>query len=178
MKKWDTFKDGDIINALICFSDITNFAKSAKSMPMSDMAKFLKEAASNTTRYIEMASGRIVKHIGDSALIILPEESIDYTIKVLIQMKTELDHLLSSYNPLMKITLSLSYGELIFVQLDPFPMLDVFGDVVNKAAMLNNMPQHKGMFVVSEKIIELVKEETKALFREVRPAAVYLADLK
>ena len=127
MRKWESYQDGEIAQALVCFTDINGFAKASQSMSLPQMAAMLKEVAAITTRSIQKAGGRIVKYIGDSALLILPEEDLDCSVRALFTLKTELDQVLLGYNPPMRISFGLAYGKLIFTQLDPFPILDVSG---------------------------------------------------
>jgi class 3 adenylate cyclase len=144
-------------------------------MPLAKLAALAKQMAEITDHYVATADGKIIKYIGDASLLIFHEETIDASIQLMIQLKKELDNHLGSFDEAMTVTFSLSYGEIIFAQLKPLNTLDVFGQAVNQAALLNN-PTYRGQFVLSEAVMERASEKTKALFRESRPPATYIAN--
>lgn len=175
MQGWDSFRDGDISKALICFTDINHFVKTTQIMPLPKVAALLKDVAEITSKYAADADGKIIKYIGDASLMIFHEESIDTSIEMMRSLKEELDKYLGRYDAAMTVTFSLSYGEIIFAKLIPFKTMDLFGDAVNQAALLNS-PKHRGLFVISEAVRQRANEKTRALFHESGQQGTYIAN--
>jgi len=175
MKNWDAYSDGDITNVLNCFLDINHFARSTQAMPLRKVAELLKNVAGTIDQYVSNADGKIIKYIGDAALMIFHEDTIDRCIEQMLHLKEKLEELLCPYDTAMTVTFSLVHGEIIFGQLKPFKTLDIFGDAVNQAALLTN-PANRGKFVISEAAMQRANEKTRALFHERRPPAIHIAN--
>jgi class 3 adenylate cyclase len=175
MQEYLGLKDGDITNALVCFTDIARFTLAAKSLSVQQIARLLKQVSSIIAGHVAKTRGRVVKYIGDASLMVFPEEDVDTAIGELLAMKREVEEALTAVHPDLAITFSAHLGEIIIVQLEPFSSLDIMGDSVNLASRLNNQARGGG-FAISQQVYERLSDKTRLVFKKNVPPAVYLAD--
>ena len=84
------------VNALICFTDITGFSQVSKQFNSIELFQLLQEVANITANLVTDASGIIVKYIGDSSLIIFPDEKTDMGVRTLLKLKKDLENYFNS----------------------------------------------------------------------------------
>jgi len=167
--------NGQIISALICMYDLSGFARFSRSVDMKTMYCLLRDVAAITSDNIQHTSGTIIKYIGDAALILFPEESVDEGVRILLVLKQELENHLKKMNYITRnITFSLHFGEVIMGKLRPFDYMDVFGNTVNTAFLLDR-GNYRGKFVISPQVFRKLKPETRKKFHKFTPPIVYLA---
>lgn len=174
MKNFFSLKDGDTLTALVCFTDIAGFARTAKSIPSEEMVQLLKSVCSIIARCIGKTNGQVVKYIGDASLLVFPERDIDENVRELLRLKHEIEDYFRSNYPSLSITFSAHLGEITIAQLEPFDTLDILGDTVSTASLLGKIP-HRGGFVISHQVFERLDEKTQGEFRQHAPPAVYVA---
>ncbi|MBN2535203.1 MAG: adenylate/guanylate cyclase domain-containing protein [Spirochaetales bacterium] len=174
MQDLTTVKDGQKISALICMTDIIGFSQISQSQNMEILYKFLKDFASITFKKIERTAGKIIKYIGDSSLIIFPDDSVDEGVQVLLELKDELEGYFKKNGFTNKITFCLHFGEVIAGRFPPFDSIDVLGDTVNIAFMLDR-GHYRGGFVITPQVFRKLKPATRKQFHKFTPPVVYLA---
>ena len=175
MQNFTTIKDGHKISALICMTDITGFARLSRSEDMETVYTILKDIAVISSKKIEETPGKIIKYIGDAALIIFPDGFVDEGVRVLLDFNAELEGYFKHKGYSNKVTFSLHFGEVILGRLPPFDSLDVFGDTVAIAFMLDR-GAHSGRFVISPQVFRKLKPETRKRFHKFTQPVVYLAE--
>ena len=165
-------------NLLICFYDIANFSSISRSKVDSiEIFELLNGMAKITYNAVNNSTGYVVKFIGDSALLIFPESSIDEGASLLLSLKEKLEEFFQAKGFSIKVAFNLHFGE---VALGPFgndshTTLEVFGDHVNATAALAK-GQHRGRFVISPQVFRKLSPETRKKFHKYTPPIVYLAE--
>lgn len=162
-------------NLLICFTDIEGFTTTsrAKTDPL-ELFELLSGFAREISGALEGSAGRVVKLIGDSALIVFPAEEADSGMQLLLGLKPRLERYLATQGAKARVLFQVHVGE---VAIGPFGgdgALDVIGDHVNAAARLGR-PDHRGAFVISAQAFRRLKPATRKAFHKHTPPIVYLA---
>jgi len=156
------------VNALICFTDITGFSQVSKQFNSIELFQLLQDIATITANLITDASGTIVKYIGDSSLIIFPDEKTDTGVRALLKLKKKLENYFISKNLKNKVSFSLHYGEIAVGKLAPFDTIDVLGDAVRIAFTLSSR-SYKSKFVMSPQVFRKLDSSTRKLFHKFTP---------
>ncbi|PLX17252.1 MAG: hypothetical protein C0601_08075 [Candidatus Muiribacterium halophilum] len=158
-------------NLLICFSDLTNFVKIAKKMTDLELYDFLQEFYSFYHKAVEEKGGFVVKFMGDSALVVFPEDKVDEGVLLLKVLKTKVDDWIRSKGENGRLIVKVHFGKVVcgFSGTKNNKKFDVFGDEVNKAAML----QSKG-FATSVELFRKLKKETRTHFKKHTPPITYI----
>ena len=121
---------------LIAFADLTRFA--AQSMCVSDveLAAMMDAFYQRVTTRIDGAGGRVVKFIGDAALIVFPEAAADRGIGALLDLKEDIDAFMTDAQWECRLNVKVHFGTVIA---GPYAgRFDVLGKNVNAAAMLDS----------------------------------------
>lgn len=174
MQDLSTIKEGQIISALVCMTDITGFARISQSESMETLYKFLRDFADITSKKIEGTKGKIIKYIGDASLIMFPEDSVDEGVRILLELQNELEDSFKENGYNNKITFSLHFGEVIAGKFPPIDTIDILGDTINIAFMLDR-GHYRGRFVITPQVFRKLKPETRKRFHKFTPPVVYLA---
>jgi adenylate cyclase len=125
---------------LIAFADLTRYA--AQSMVVSDeeLAKVMDSHYERVAAGAEAAGGRVVKFIGDAALLVFPATRVDDGVDALLQLKAEVDQAFAALGWECRMTVKVHFGTAIA---GPYgaarsKRFDVLGKAVNAAAMLDS----------------------------------------
>jgi class 3 adenylate cyclase len=82
---------------LIGFTDLRAFLRVAKELQTSSrLFAFLDELAECMATVVSESSGRILKYIGDAALIVFPGDDADAGIRTLLELKRVADDHITS----------------------------------------------------------------------------------
>ena len=175
MQNFTTMKEGQKVSALICMTDITGFMRISRSEDMETVFAILKDIAVISTKKIEGTPGKIIKYIGDASLIMFPEEFVDSGVCKLLELKEDLEGYFKQKGYSNKVTFCLHFGEVILGRLPPVDSIDVFGDTVNIAFILDR-EGHSGRFIISSQVFRKLKPETRKRFHKFTHPVVYLAE--
>lgn len=165
-------------NLLICFGDLYRFIDVAKKLENAlDMFDLLNGMAVTIIRHISSTSGRVIKFIGDSMLIVFPEDSVDEGMLALLEMRDKVAEYFSSRGFDMKMHIGVHFGEVAIGPFgeDPARSIDVLGDPVNRAAVLAGR-EYRGKFVITPQAFRKLKPETRQRFHKYTPPIVYIAE--
>ncbi len=166
------------VSLLISFLDIQGFLGIARKLedPL-DLFAFLGEFARMVVDEVEASGGRVIKFIGDSALLVYPEEAVDQGVRALLSLKASFEHELSDRGFPNKLRITAHFGEaaLGLFGAGHCRQLDVLGDAVNTAAMLGRSG-HEGRLVISPQAFRRLAPGTRKLFHKYTPPQVYLAE--
>jgi class 3 adenylate cyclase len=174
MQEFLGLKDGDTVDALVCFTDIARFTRTAKTLSLRQLARLLQQVSSIISRHVAKTTGRVVKYIGDASLLVFPKDDVDEAVGELLAMKREIEESFAAAYPELAITFSAHLGQIIMIRLEPFTLLDIGGDTVNIAFRLNNQVRDGG-FAISRQVYECLNERTKSEFQAIAPPAIYVA---
>ncbi|MBN1699370.1 MAG: adenylate/guanylate cyclase domain-containing protein [Spirochaetales bacterium] len=175
MKNFSTIPSGQKINTLICTCDVTGFARLSREKGIEAVLCLMNDFTSLVNERIKTSSGSIIKYIGDSALIIFPEDAVDEGVALLLSLKKDIETSFSRRNLRNRITFSLHFGEVIVARFKPFDTIDILGDAVNTAFLIDR-GDYRGRFVITPQVFRKLKPETRKKFHKYTPPVVYLAE--
>ena len=166
-------------NLLICFCDLANFTSIAKKLEDSlEIFEVLNGMAVAVVRFINSTKGRVIKFIGDSWLIVFPEEAADDGIRQLLELRDRVIEYFKNLDISMKLHVGVHFGEVAIGPYgeQPCRTIDILGDSVNKAAALAGGREYRGKFVISPQAFRKLKPETRKVFHKYTPPVVYIAE--
>ena len=79
------------LSLLIVFADLTRFTAETQRRPDREVARIMDAFYERVAARIEASSGRVVKFIGDAALIVFPEDGAERGIVSLLDLKEDID---------------------------------------------------------------------------------------
>jgi len=156
---------------LVVFCDLTNYAKISRKIDETEVFGYLSNMYEIIGEIIESACGRIIKFIGDAALITFDENDIDKGIVALKNLKTEID----SYNQKNKfesqLIIKAHFGQVIagMIGTKNEKIYDIFGNTVNIAATLPS-----NGYTISVETFRQLEPETRKLFKKHTPLITYI----
>jgi len=177
MNPLDALVEPRKLDLLICFCDIVNFTAVARATPEPlDVFRLLSGMASLMAGLVAPTNGRIIKFIGDSALIVFPETNTDEGVRLLLDMKSRMEHYLAQKGSRCTVRFQLHVGEAAVGRFGDTGAIDVMGDAVNVTARLGSR-EDRGMFVISPQAFRKLEPNTRKLFHRFTPPIVYVAKL-
>ena len=166
------------VSLLISFMDIQGFLGIAQKLkdPL-DLFALLSELAKVIVHDVDVSAGRVIKFIGDSALVVYPEEGADRGVNALIALKARLQGILSQRGFPTTVRMTAHFGEVAMglIGAGACRHLDVLGEAVNTAAILERTG-HGGRLILSPEAFRKLSPSTRKLFHKVTPPQVYLAE--
>jgi adenylate cyclase len=124
---------------LIAFVDLTRFAVQSERAEDAEIAATLEVYYEHVAEAVRAAGGRVVKFIGDSALLIFPADGVDRGVEALLDLKESVDALMAERGWACRLIVKAHFGTAIA---GPFgardeKRYDVIGRAVNTAALLD-----------------------------------------
>jgi class 3 adenylate cyclase len=124
---------------LIAFTNLSRFT--AQSLRQNDIetANMVDAYYEHLASAVEAAGGKVVKFIGDGALIVFPEDAVDRGVEMLLNAKTSIDSLMSDRGWDCRFGARVHFGTVVA---GPFgarsaKKFDVIGKAVNATALLD-----------------------------------------
>jgi adenylate cyclase len=139
--------------AIIALSDITYFTKASQSRSNRETFDLLSKFYELTGDIIEKFGGKVIKFMGDSALIIFEIDHAKESIKALRSLVEKSSELLSHFNPECRLNIKVHVGTVVvgLLGVSNEKRLDIIGNSINELFRLQS-----GGFVISEKVQELL----------------------
>ncbi len=117
------------------------------------------------------AQGRLIKLLGDSALIVFPEKNSDAGINIMMELQNKGERLLARYSPLT-LSVFCHVGDVTIGPMGPHRQLDIIGKAVNTLFKLeHDYPQQK--LVISPQAFRKLRKETRERYHKFTPPVVY-----
>lgn len=141
---------------LVAFADINGFVKFCSRKNPSEIFKFLSEFYLHSGNVIsKYQSGKIVKFMGDSMLIVFDENFVKEGVDSLKELQSQIDKFLLNFGKDLTLSIKANFGEVACGEIgtETDKRFDVFGNTVNKAALLTD-----GDFVLSEDLKNFIKK--------------------
>jgi class 3 adenylate cyclase len=125
---------------LIAFVDLTRFAAQSQCLTDTALADTIDTYYERVATVVERAGGRVIKFIGDAALLVFPEEGLDRGVESLLQLKDAVDELMAARGWDCRLAVKAHFGVTVA---GPFgaagaKRFDVIGKAVNTAATLDS----------------------------------------
>lgn len=124
---------------LIAFVDLTRFMSQSQRVTDAETADTLDAFYRQGAETVDAAKGRVVKFIGDAALVVFPEDGVDTGVHALLDLKESVDRLMSSRGWECRLTVKAHFGTVVAGSFGPPDAghFDVIGKAVNIAASLD-----------------------------------------
>jgi adenylate cyclase len=124
---------------LVVFVDLTRFMAQSQKVSDADMATTLDGYYERVAEAAEAGGGRMVKTIGDGALVVFEETAVDRGVQALMALKDTVDDFMGERGWDCRLTVKAHFGPAVA---GPFGAVgdkryDVIGKTVNTAATLN-----------------------------------------
>jgi class 3 adenylate cyclase len=158
-------------NLLVAFSDLAGFARLHEQMDDSALFKAMDAYFEFVGDTVACAEGRVVKCIGDAALIVFPEERVDDGIRALKTLKEKGDRWLLERQLPCRHTIKAHFGPVAAGPLGPKgdKRFDILGETVNTAARIPSQG-----FAMSAQVFRKLKPETRKGFKKHTPPVTYI----
>ena len=159
------------VSLLICFVDIGHFFRFSLRIPDAGIADLLDEFYSRIHSRVTASGGHVVKYMGDSALIVFPEDGVDEGVLALLGLRDEIDRWLAGMGVEASLTVKVHFGTVIAGPFGPegARRFDVIGNNVNLAAVL----QTRAM-ALSAQAFRRLSKETRRRFKKHTPPVIYI----
>jgi class 3 adenylate cyclase len=124
---------------LIAFVDLTRYMAQSQRVSDAELADTIDEYYRQVSATVEKASGRVVKFIGDAALVIFREDGVDRGVQALVDLKDSVDRLMEARGWECRLTAKAHFGTAVAGAFGPSggQRFDVIGKAVNVAASLD-----------------------------------------
>jgi len=126
------------VSLLIAFVDLTRFSVQSQRATDVELADTLDAFYECVALPVEKAGGRVVKYLGDAALLVFPADAVDRGVEALLRLKDAVDELMERRRWDCRLTVKAHFGAAVA---GPFgaagaKRFDVIGKAVNTAATL------------------------------------------
>ena len=162
---------------VIATFDIDHFTALTKNLDPVAVFSMINEIVTETEFQLEKSGGRLIKMIGDSALITFPPEKIDQAVVLLFDLKSKLEEIAGRGRNKQSLSFSIHFGEVATGTMGKSGFFDIMGDAVNTAFRLIYGDQKRGRFAVSPQVFRKLKPETRKYFHKFTPPIVYFGEL-
>ena len=159
------------VQVLVAFSDLTGYAKVAGKLSEEEIFGFLSDYYEFVGDAISPAGGRVIKFMGDGALMIFPEPQADAGIRALLALQREGDKFLSGRGLGCRHHIRAHFGAVRQGELGTRTdkRLDVIGSTVNTMFLLK-----ASEFAITPEAFRKLKPETRKLFKKHTPPVTYI----
>jgi class 3 adenylate cyclase len=123
---------------LIMFIELAGFDAQSRRIDDIELADTIDAFYQRVANAITTAGGRTVKFIGDAALAVFPEKSADSGVRMLLELKPQIDRLMIERGWDCQMVAKADYGTAVAGEFGPDEdkRFDVIGRTVNSAASL------------------------------------------
>ena len=146
---------------LIAFIDLSLFSKESLQRDDQQIAAMIDAYYGVVVHDIDGAGGRVVKFIGDAALIVFPEGDADAGVRALIRLKSAVEAMLATLGWSARLGAKVHVGSAIAGEFGPpgDARYDVIGRAVNETAMMPTTER----IVLSDDAMQRVSADTRRL---------------
>ena len=156
---------------LIAFADLSRFAAQSSRVSDAELADTMDTFYERVATRATAAGGKVVKFIGDAALLVFVEEAVDAGVQMLLELKDEVDSWFAQLGWECRLIIKAHVGSVIA---GPFgapgdKRFDVLGRSVNAAAMLDSTG-----VTLSAEVFQRLGSELRQRFKQHTPASTYI----
>ncbi len=150
---------------LLAFIDLSRFSKESLQRDDEQVAETIDAYYGLVAREIAGAGGRVVKYIGDAALIVFPEADADSGVRALLRLKSSVEAMLATQGWASRLGAKVHVGSAIAGEFGPpgDARYDVIGRAVNETAMMATTDR----IVLSDAALGRVSADTRRLLENV-----------
>jgi class 3 adenylate cyclase len=151
------------IQGLVACSDLTGYAKYAAKKTEEEIFQLLSDYYEQVGEIIAPAEGKVIKFMGDAALMLFPEESSNLGVHALLQLQSQGDAFLSAREVPCRHHVRVHFGSMSRGPLGTHEdkRVDILGSTVNAMFLLKSTG-----FAMTPEVFRQLEPETKELFRK------------
>jgi class 3 adenylate cyclase len=125
---------------VVVFTDVTGFVKEFQNRTNREMFDLMSQFYELIGNEVEASRGKVVKFIGDAALLVYPEEHAERAVEALQQLKATADKWLKAHGLRGEFRIRAHMGPVVCGLLGTAgeKRFDVLGDTVNVTARLHS----------------------------------------
>lgn len=153
---------------LIAFLDLTRFHSQVGRRSDLEVADLLEAFYERVSAGVTASGGRVVKWMGDGALIVWPEDAVDAGARALLELKEGVDAWMSELGWPCRLQAKAHYGSAV-----AGPIADSAFDVIGKAVNTAALMKTHGVSLSPQAFRKLAPETRKA-FRKHTPPIRYI----
>ncbi|MCE0497830.1 MAG: adenylate/guanylate cyclase domain-containing protein [Methylacidiphilales bacterium] len=159
------------IQALVACSDLTGYAKLTSKLSEDEIFHFLADYYEFVGDVVAPARGKVIKFMGDAALIFFPEDAADEGIRAMLALQNRGDRFLSERGADCRHHVRIHFGPMCHGLLGTRDdkKTDVLGSTVNTLFMLKAPG-----FVLTPEAFRKLTPETRKLFKKHTPPVFYI----
>jgi len=159
------------IKGLVTISDLTGYAKFAAKKPENEIFQLLSDYYELVGDVIAPASGRVIKFMGDGALMLFPEDKVDAGVRALLELQGRGNRFLSERNVPSQHHIRAHFGPVCCGEVGTRndKRLDVLGSTVNAVFMMKTPG-----FAITPGTFRKLAPRTRKLFKKHMPPIAYI----
>jgi adenylate cyclase len=156
---------------LIAFVDLTRFAAQSQRTSDRDLAETIDAYYEHVEAAVGAGGGRVIKFMGDAALIVFPATGVDQGVETLLALKDSVDDLMSRRGWECRLVVKAHFGTVVA---GPFGAAGDKGhDVIGKAVNVTAMLEATGVTLSVEAFRQL-SPGMRARFKKHTPPITYI----
>ena len=154
------------IQALVACSDLTGYARFAARKSEGEIFQLLSDYYELVGDVVEPARGKVIKFMGDAALILFPEEAADEGVRAMLALQSRGDRFWSERGADCRHHLRVHFGPLALGSLGTRndKRTDVLGSTVNAMFLLKSQG-----FALTPEAFRKLAPATRKLFKKHTP---------
>jgi len=159
------------IQGLVACSDLTGYAKFAAKKSGEEIFQLLSDYYELVGDVITPAQGKVIKYMGDAALMLFPESAADAGVRALLELQSRGDRLLSERGAPCRQHIRIHFGPMCVGPLGTRDdkRTDVIGSTVNTMFMLKTSG-----FALTPEVFRKLAPKTRTLFKKHTPPIAYI----
>ena len=159
------------LDVLVAFTDLTLFSRYANTCSARELFDTVSAYYEVIGGIVSDAGGKVVKFIGDEALVVFPDGDVDRGVDALLAIKETGDAWLTQREMPCRHYIRAHYGPVVCgpVGTRSEKRFDLFGETVNIAATLSS----RG-FAMTPQVFRKLQKEKRRLFKKHTPPITYI----
>ena len=121
---------------VIGLADITGFAKACENKPDIETFEMLNKFYGFIGKVIGKADGTVIKFMGDSALVMFPEDKAKQAVASLRELASTTDGVWYKFDEKCSVRTKAHVGSVVIGQMGPDGRLDVIGNTLNRLFLM------------------------------------------
>ena len=160
-----------LVQGLVVLSDLTGYAKFATRETEESIFQLLSAYYELVGDIAEATRGRVIKFMGDSALIFFAEDTADAGVRAMLQLQEEGDRFFSTRDCPCRHHVRAHFGPVYLGEIGTRrdKRADIFGTTINTLVLL----KASGSAITPEAFRKL-EPETRKLFKKHTPPITYI----
>ncbi len=156
---------------LVAFTDLRGFTAAARSHDDQDVARVLDQLYGLTASIVAASGGRVVKFLGDGALLAWPEALVDEGVVALVDLRERAGQWLSQESWKVDLIVKAHFGEVLAGEFGP--SFARHYDIIGKTVFVAGKMDARTVSLTAETFRRL-QPETRRLFSKHTEPVVYI----